>query len=236
LDYKYAIAIIAALMFYTLKVLKQKPSKLTKQTAKQYLLYILCALGVYAAAASIAASGNLGSIEQDIFTWIYNLPHIPSVLILAITQLGSAWFLLALIAVCIANKSRALAIRLGAAGAVTYAMVELSKNLVGRPRPEYLLDSVNPREEFVTGLGFPSGHTALITIIGLMMLPYFPIKLRWLVPVIIALVGFSRIYLGVHAPLDVIGGLAVGAVVSLSYYLGSNLARHKRFAKVSKSA
>jgi undecaprenyl-diphosphatase len=50
----------------------------------------------------------------------------------------------------------------------------------------------------------------MITIIMLMLLPYVPKKWRWVIPIPIIAVGLARVYLGVHTPLDIIGGFAVG--------------------------
>jgi len=44
----------------------------------------------------------------------------------------------------------------------------------------------------------------------------------------IALIGISRIYLGVHYPTDVLGGLAAGAVWVGTVALGDRLAEHRR--------
>ncbi len=90
---------------------------------------------------------------------------------------------------------------------------------MGRPRPAELVQTIHQRDLFVSGLGFPSGHTALATVISLVLVPFLPRKWRWLPVVWIGLVGLSRVYLGVHAPLDIVGGFALGLAVVMSQKL-----------------
>jgi len=61
-----------------------------------------------------------------------------------------------------------------------------------------------------TGMGFPSGHATVITVIMLSLIPYLRNKWRWFPPLAIVLVCLSRLYLGVHFPLDIVGGVALG--------------------------
>jgi membrane-associated phospholipid phosphatase len=107
------------------------------------------------------------------------------------------------------------ALYIGGVGIVTLGIVGITKVLVGRPRPFGLLQ----RDIYVTGYGFPSGHTALATALALSVYPWLPKKFRWLAWVWIALVAFSRLYLGVHAPLDIIGGFVIGVLAAVCVQL-----------------
>lgn len=114
------------------------------------------------------------------------------------------------------------------------------KNILQRERPTFL------RIVEETGYSFPSGHTmSVITFYG--MLAYllwinFPNNkgLRWTIaivtPVIVLLVGFSRIYLGVHFPTDVVGGLAVGGAWLITCIMALNAIRLYKSKHVGKGS
>jgi membrane-associated phospholipid phosphatase len=91
------------------------------------------------------------------------------------------------------------------------------KDIFQHPRPFDLDPTVKLHE--IEGYGLPSGHSQFAVVVwGTIALEF---RKRWLWIVSIALmllIGFSRIYLGVHFPTDVLAGWAVGAVV-LALYL-----------------
>lgn len=89
------------------------------------------------------------------------------------------------------------------------AVAFIAKEVIGRPRPAEMLSDAHVRIT-ETGMGYPSGHTMIITIVMLMLLPYTPRRWWWVLPVPIILMGAARMYLGVHTPLDLIGGFALG--------------------------
>lgn len=98
----------------------------------------------------------------------------------------------------------------GAGGAVLNVLI---KDAIGRARP-MLPDPV----AVAHGESFPSGHTqAAVVGCGTLLLVFLPaIRRQWralavlLGAVFVALVGYSRIGLGVHYVSDVIGGVIVG--------------------------
>jgi undecaprenyl-diphosphatase len=98
------------------------------------------------------------------------------------------------------------------------------KNLVDRPRPEMALRLVQ-----VHSASFPSGHAMAASIfyltVGTLLARFAP-RRREKVYVIAAtatctlLVGFSRVYLGVHYPSDVLAGWAAGTGWALLCWAG----------------
>jgi hypothetical protein len=87
------------------------------------------------------------------------------------------------------------------------------------PRPWVLdpnFDIVESAREAATGYSFPSGHTqsAVGTFGGLARMTKKN-WLRWVLVVLALLVAFSRMYLGVHTPLDVGVSLGIGTVLVL---------------------
>ena len=75
------------------------------------------------------------------------------------------------------------------------------------------------REKTATGYSFPSGHTQGAGSFYGAMAIYIKKKVMYIIAIImIILIGFSRLYLGVHYPKDVIVGGILGVLTSLICY------------------
>ncbi|MEE3324587.1 MAG: phosphatase PAP2 family protein, partial [Methanosphaera sp.] len=58
---------------------------------------------------------------------------------------------------------------------------------------------------------FPSGHTSTSTAMAYVLSCEYK---RWILMSIPVIVGFSRLYIGVHYPSDVLGGFLLGLVIA----------------------
>lgn len=167
-----------------------------------------------ASTALAIQSPKNSELETAIGTWVYRWPEFLLPPMLVVTQLGNVIFALLLVAFLTALHKYRLALRVVMAACLAYISTSVLKLVVHRPRPADQITDIISREGLTFGFGYPSGHTALAVALGLTIMPIIPSKYRWLVFVVMALVATSRLYLGVHSPLDVIGGAAIGVLVA----------------------
>lgn len=120
----------------------------------------------------------------------------------------------ALMALLSSKAFRIYAFGLAATVAGAATMGYILKMLVARARPGGLLPAA-----IETSFSFPSGHaTASLALFGFMtylLCKMFPAKKAFFLVasiILIGSVGFSRLYLGVHFPSDVLAGYLVGGL------------------------
>ena len=184
-------------------------STLQKSTKRQIALVLFLCLLALGAAAKGASSDVLGW-EQAIALGFYEATALFLPLVLLVTQLGSVWFAAAVI-VWLFLRQRLDAVMLFGAVVLSFVTSEAIKAMVARPRPYNTIDGILHKDPLtVGGFGFPSGHAAIAAALGIGLAALFPSLPRWALGVLVLLVGISRIGLGMHLPLDVVGGAAIG--------------------------
>lgn len=95
-----------------------------------------------------------------------------------------------------------------------WGAAKLIKERVDRGRPGSLLADVNYGYDVpVDGFGYPSGHAVVVFTLATVFSPYLPRWLRWTAYAFAVLVCLTRVYVGAHMPLDVIGGAAFGVMI-----------------------
>jgi undecaprenyl-diphosphatase len=92
------------------------------------------------------------------------------------------------------------------------------RQAIGRERPPHRFPDPHPLLPVPVSDSFPSGHAATSFACAAL--------LAWLTPlpkaalfVLAALIAFSRVYVGVHYPLDVLGGALLGLAVATALRL-----------------
>lgn len=165
----------------------------------------------------------LQSIRNPFFDWFFAL----------ITHLGEETFFLVIAILffwCINKREGYFILITGLIGTVVN---QLAKLFFRVPRPWVLdpdFEIVESAREEATGYSFPSGHTQNIAGTYGSIAAFEPKKWKTILcTVLIVLVAFSRMYLGVHTPLDVIVSLlfALGLILLLRPVFKTEESMHK---------
>jgi undecaprenyl-diphosphatase len=143
------------------------------------------------------------------------------------TSLGSSAVTGLVLVIAVIATTATHSYRFGGYLVLNFAGAELLSNgikvLVARPRPE-----VVPHLVDAGGFSFPSGHSTLSAAtylaIGLMIASRQPPGPRramtfFVMAIPIVLVGFSRLFLGVHFPTDVLGGWLIGGACAVCLWI-----------------
>ena len=126
---------------------------------------------------------------------------------------GYVWGALCLV-MFIINGNAALVLTLGSVIQIT--LQQIIKHIFCRKRPfvehDDILYLLAPPDKF----SFPSGHTAGAFVIVFFLYSFFPMFFG-LMLILACLIGISRVYLGLHYPSDILGGIVLGY---MSYKIG----------------
>ncbi|MDO8429253.1 MAG: phosphatase PAP2 family protein [Candidatus Daviesbacteria bacterium] len=110
---------------------------------------------------------------------------------------------------------------------IGYLTVKFIRLFVDIPRP-MLAHNISPLIATPDSSSFPSSHTTTMAILTFSFL-YYRSKAAIFLIIFLIWVGLSRIYVGVHYPLDILGGVVIGLLsVSLAVPLLEYLKKYSR--------
>lgn len=201
------------IMYTTRSEHAQQTQEKVKYPPTAYVIGMVVGLLLLIPTVLAAHTHQLTGVQLHIFR-VFNNLNLPSFVVTVskyLTELlGAAYAIAACVLIPLLFKryrlSWAFLFTAGGSTAVFYVI----KKIINEPRPVHMLQGNLHQRVVETGPAFPSGHATAATALALTLWIILPAKWRWLSVLWIATVAFTRLYLGVHTPGDVIGGFAIG--------------------------
>jgi undecaprenyl-diphosphatase len=178
-------------------------------------------LAVYLVLHALVARSTPARWEHDLVDAATRIPRPVGAPLEAIMDLANRLLLPLYAALAwLVTRRPAVALAVSVAGLVEGFWIGDLKSWAARPRPVGV-----PLRDHVEGFGLPSGHTAFACAVAVVVASQLRGWWRAVPCVVAAMVGLARMYVGVHYPLDVVGGALYGsaaacgalAVVSLAW-------------------
>lgn len=136
---------------------------------------------------------------------------------------GLLWIVLSLIMLCFKNTRYTSILMMFALFFTWLVNTVILKHFLQRIRPYEALDDVRLLIKMQRDTSFPSGHAASSIACATVIMLAYGGALGIVALILALLMAFSRIYVGVHYPLDVIVGSMVGFVMGILVYLIGSL-------------
>ena len=185
--------------------------------AVRWLLVALAGLVVVCIGGVIADGGDVGSVERSVFEAVNGLPAWLYRPLWIFQQFGNLVVAVVVgVVVALALRRWEVAVAVVVAAFLKLRFEETVKDVVQRSRPGTSIgEDVHLRGDVsVGGLSYVSGHAVITAAIAGVLTPILPGRWKVVPWVVVALNAFTRVYVGAHNPLDVVGGIALGLVIA----------------------
>lgn len=184
---------------------------------------IIISMGLFIITGVLILSNAATAFDNSLQSIIFSMRNDYLTVFFKIITYSANWQTLSIFcAVFLAMKKTRIrvGVPLSIAAAISTLLYQAAKMLYARPRPEMSFHLIEQG-----GLSFPSGHSMTgLVFYGLLI--YFIAEygienraqkaLLSFMVVLIFLIGFSRVYLGVHYPTDVLAGWFLGTGILVS--------------------
>lgn len=167
----------------------------------------------------------ISSFDTTVIEFIQNNLHnyIMDNVMVFITKLGDAgfvWIIIGLLLILSKKYRKVGFMVLGALALGSILGEGLIKNIVQRDRPFISLEGIDLLIKAPTSYSFPSGHTTSSFAAAGVLAMSFKNKSVYIF-ILAGLIAFSRLYLGVHFPTDIIIGILLGLSCSfIALFIG----------------
>ena len=204
-------------------------------------LLALLGAALFGVSALLLKTGAVGW-DESLFRMLNQVPAAAASVLTPMSHLFLPAGIIALVAVSVvyvvARNRSVLPVATGVLAAGTgWLLAHAAKAIADRPRPYEVMADAVLRQQPAHGTSFPSSHTAVVLAIAIALMPFLARPVAAAAIAYAVLVGWSRVYLGVHYPLDILGGagtgMAAGGMILLA--LGT-LLRHAGQAANGRNA
>jgi len=178
------------------------------------IILILVGAALFGAAWILVGTGSV-QWDQSLQRRLNQVPSWASSVLTPLSKvfspLGISLALVLIVASCVLRVRSPWPVAFGGLGAgLAWLGATVAKAVADRPRPYESVPGTVLRQMHAHASSFPSSHTAAAFGLALALLPFLPRPAGVVALVYAFFVAWSRIYLGVHFPLDVLGGAGIG--------------------------
>ncbi len=122
------------------------------------------------------------------------------------------------------KEKKALLLTLISLG-ISILLIWVIRLFYSEPRP-FVTYNIDPLIQRIKDPSFPSGHTTTMAVVAFSFY-YYKSKFAPIFAIFLLWVGFARVFVGVHYPLDILGGMIAGLVsVHIAWYFKNWLRRY----------